>query len=1059
MSMLALAFALLNGLSGAEAWGQGFLRGTQTIPSVAFDAALNALGNGEFSVALEIAGREYASGIRAAGQRWIDSIPAATVVGECLFELGRFREAVAAYDEALLLAAQHADWLLAVQFPTQAPQALPRGRLATWGRSARGTRPAAFPDTMPIRQAGADPQKVLAQGGVLAAPVNFPIRPQEIMRSLVISLYRRGVILGPLAGEGTAIDEVAGALGRRPAPPNHWSQSWVDIAQGTAAWSQGRIDQAVPLLERGLTIGNKLDHPLTPWGLLVLGRIALVRDDALGAARLFEEAGYAAAEFGDSRALEESFRMVLSAHMIAGTPGIPATVQGGAEWARGNLPLLRASLLASSAEVLAAAGNAQAAAARLAEIDGRLLHGDAGRGELGALVAYAAALSAYAAADPVTGDAEFERALSLTRARSPRLFQTAKLVEMVMAGTTTISDRQAEALFARLLGDPPGADFTADPLGTLAVVTTPRPEAFDAWGLVAARRGTDAALLAAEAAVRARWLGTLPAGGRRIGIERLLGADPARLSRDAAARRAALLGRHPDLSRLIDEDTRLRTPLTAALLAASGKRPAGEAPPETRPGAVPPGEPRDWESLAAVSHRRGTAIDLLAAGREPLSIDFPPLLPAADVRSRLSPGELILSFHWTAAGLWAALESADRVATWEVQQPAALAKEIGHLAKSLCLFDPHVPVTSDRILETDWRASAAAVERLIFERSKVSLTEGIGELAIVPDGLLWYLPFEILPAGGEGGEDDGGGDRPGATPPRMLRDVCRIRYAPTRSLAVTGANPPGAERPVGRGVVGVHAGRAVRGEKPEAAAEALHRLMAGIDRALPLPSQSQQAHGVVVWPSLPAALCDSLVVLDEVSGDGAAGVRGMLGRGAERAAKGGASPSDWLGSPHKRPQCVVVAGMQSAMASGLSRLPPRPGDDLFIAATDLLAAGARTVLVSRWRMGGKSTTDLVSEFLRDLDDPAVEPAASWYRSVEIVTAEEPDMAREGRLRPTVDAVLGDMRHPLFWAGYMLIDGGTSSLQGVEDGRRPALAPAKGGAAAAKGPAVRQRNAP
>jgi hypothetical protein len=109
-------------------------------------------------------------------------------------------------------------------------------------------------------------------------------------------------------------------------------------------------------------------------------------------------------------------------------------------------------------------------------------------------------------------------------------------------------------------------------------------------------------------------------------------------------------------------------------------------------------------------------------------------------------------------------------------------------------------------------------------------------------------------------------------------------------------------------------------------------------------------------------------------------------------------------------------------------------------------------------MGGKSTTDLVSEFLRDLDDPAVEPAASWYRSVEIVTAEEPDMAREGRLRPTVDAVLGDMRHPLFWAGYMLIDGGTSSLQGVEDGRRPALAPAKGGPAA-KGPAVRQRNAP
>ena len=82
-------------------------------------------------------------------------------------------------------------------------------------------------------------------------------------------------------------------------------------------------------------------------------------------------------------------------------------------------------------------------------------------------------------------------------------------------------------------------------------------------------------------------------------------------------------------------------------------------------------------------------------------------------------------------------------------------------------------------------------------------------------------------------------------------------------------------------------------------------------------------------------------------------------------------------------------------------------------------------------MGGKSTTDLVAEFVRDSDDPTAIPAASWRRAVDLVSTE----------------VLTDMRHPLFWAGYMLIDGGTSApveavaAKGI--GGRPAALPAAG----------------
>jgi tetratricopeptide (TPR) repeat protein len=1001
-------------------------RGAQTVPTLAHDAALASLANGDFATALETAGREYASGVRAGNQRWIDSIASATLIGESQYELGSLRDAVSAYEEAIILAATHAEWLLAVQFPPQGPQPSPRPRVAGWGRSARGTKVAVFPDTMSIRQAGADPQQVLKQGGVLAPPVNVPIRPHEIMRALVIALYRRGVLLGPLGGEGSAIDEINTALSKRPAPANHWSQAWIDIALGTAAWSQGRLDQAGPLLERGLALGGKLDHPLTAWGLIALGQIALARDDAVGGVKLFEEATYAAAEFGDARALEEAFRLLVSAHALAGTPGVPATIQGGCEWARSTLPVLRATLLANEAEVLAASGNPQGAVARLGEIDGRFLRGDAGRGRCGAVAAHAAALAAYAVGDAAAGDADLERALAIGRRRSPRVFQSARLVEMVMAGPTTISDRQADVLFAKLLGDPPPREFVADPLLALSAATAPRHEAHDAWESVASRRGTDAALTAAESALRARWLETQPTGGRRVGIERLLGADPARLGRDAAAARTALLKRHPDLGRLLDEDARLRTGLTAALLADATRRAGGEVDDDRgRPG--PPGEGRDWEAFASVSTRRAAAIDLLAAGREPVSIDFPPLLAAAEVRGRLAPGELLLSFRWTAAGLWGTLEARDRVATWQVRQPAALARELAHLAKSLCLFDPHVPVATDRIIASDWRAAAATVERLLFEQSKVNLAEGISELAIVPDGMLWYLPFDILPVGSadriaaEGGDGDGEDEAP------LLRDTCRIRYAPTRTLAVTGAAPAPGEPPASRGPVGIHAGRPVRGEKPEMIAESTKRLSAGLERAVPLPAIPQQGNGVVISPALPAAVCDALVVLDEVNvaGDGPVGLRGLFGRAPDRGAKGGMTFNDWLASPHKRPRRIVVPGMQSAMAFGLNKPVARPGDELFVAATDLLAAGARTALVTRWRVGGKSTTDLVTEFLRDTDDLSVGPAAGWRRAVDVVVAEQPDPAHESRIRLSGQAVLPDMRHPFFWSGYMLVDGGTT----------------------------------
>ena len=473
---------------------------------------------------------------------------------------------------------------------------------------------------------------------------------------------------------------------------------------------------------------------------------------------------------------------------------------------------------------------------------------------------------------------------------------------------------------------------------------------------------------------------------------------------------------------LLEEAVQQRPALIAALVAPAGA-PAADA---------------AWDAYAALARQQRQFIAALAASREPTTLDFPPLDAPAEVRRRLPDRHLILSFQWTTAGLAGFLESNARVATWQVKRPAVLAKEIAGLAKAIGIVDAVAPVSTERLVEKDWPAAAERVERQLFENSKISLGAGVEELVIVPDGLLWYLPFELLPVGSarEVAVDDPAAGN--TTPRTLLRDACRIRYAPTRSLAMRRFEPAAVE-----GTLGIHAVRPFRGDRPEVGAEVTARFAEAFDRVVALSAADS--------PALAASLCDRLVLADELVGEGPIADRPLA---VGVAGKPVFTFGDWLAPPSKRPQVVIVPGLQTEMAEGLAKLPARPGDDLFIAATDLLAAGATTAVVSRWRMGGKLGIDLVEEFLRDLaiepdadDAPArSQAAASWQRAVDVVTAEEPDVAREPRVKQSPGAVLADAKHPFLWAGYVLVDCGRGLYEEPAAPPKPA-APAQAPAAA------------
>ena len=146
--------------------------GGRTVPSQAYDLAQNALASGNFSDALELAEQEYKGCMKFGADRWIDSTAAAAIVGECCFEQGRYRDAIGFYNEAIIRAASHGNWLEDIRFPSQ-PLRIKNSRpQQLWGQSPRAIKISDLPDRMSIRLGTSDPQSVLQSGGVLAAPID-----------------------------------------------------------------------------------------------------------------------------------------------------------------------------------------------------------------------------------------------------------------------------------------------------------------------------------------------------------------------------------------------------------------------------------------------------------------------------------------------------------------------------------------------------------------------------------------------------------------------------------------------------------------------------------------------------------------------------------------------------------------------------------------------------------------------------------------------------------------------------------------------------------------------
>ena len=189
------------------------------------------------------------------------------------------------------------------------------------------------------------------------------------------------------------------------------------------------------------------------------------------------------------------------------------------------------------------------------------------------------------------------------------------------------------------------------------------------------------------------------------------------------------------------------------------------------------------------------------------------------------------------------------------------------------------------------------------------------QVVIVPDGFLWYVPFELFTIG----------ENP-------LIATHQVRYSPTVSLVLgDGRN----NRPVTRttvidGPFSLDDDEALR-------EELLQTVTDRIDSAEILPA------GFPGLGSQIGPISNQLVVLQDMQDTQRGGCDWSV-----TPKRNGSSLNDWMKIPWSQCDVVCLPGFKTGVDASLKQ--HANGNELFLASVGLLASGSRTVALSRWRV-------------------------------------------------------------------------------------------------------------
>ena len=765
-------------------------------------------------------------------------------------------------------------------------------------------------------------------------PNLFPVEPAEIVRCTALAIRRRGELLGPLAAHDPMIDNLIASLQRRPGQPNHWSEAWVNLELGLALSAGGRTAAAIPVLQKATLASGELEHPLTAMAHLELGRLALASGDFVGAAAHFEEASYASYYFTDVNHLpdlgvmEEAFRYGALNHLLANGKGVFPPLLTALPWAKVNrCRQLYVSLLNAAAENQLVLGQTQAAMTLLEEARGAIMNKAMALGRIGARRMFLEATAWYQGGKVADGDKILAGAMAFMRAGSLWLFHMREVDNYYTGGGngTVSAARSAVDLYQTVLRDPQPADWLTDPMESLAVLWVPHGLIYEHWFEAAVdRRDHELAIEVADRARRHRYLSTLPLGGRLESLRWVLEGPKELLPKQALLQRQDLLTRYPGYAALVEKTAALRRDLSALPLVEDDVE-------KTK---------RQGQAMAALKDLGKKQEDILremAVRRDPAEIAFPPLRTTAEIQKSLPPGHALLIFFSTSKLTQAFLLNHDKYAMWQVATtPQVLARQAATLLRDIGNISPTYELTSKDLADVKWRQAAKEFLDGLLKGSRADFTTKFDELIIVPDGVLWYVPFEALQvqAGGQ-------------LQPLISR--FRVRYAPTAGLAT--ATVALGRRRGNTAIVAGKLGPKLEEEAVQTAVQDLSKSLPGcVTLKMPLPATAP----------IYANFIDRLVVLDELSPTALSDPYGWSPLPTERTKNAGPL-GEWSLLPRRGPDEVILPGYHSACENSLNtarrttRGPAayarsRHGDLSQLVRTDVNrhADGAPQPLAERW---------------------------------------------------------------------------------------------------------------
>lgn len=921
---------------------------------------------------------------------WVDSIPYHTMIGECLYHMGDLKGALQQYTTALQIYLQNPSWLLRVRIPDTLQASNRAGRRGpTWGAPSRVIRVAKIPE-MAFRMGNTDVQnqQVLQKGGVFQSRYYSMLDAKEVVRCTALAIRRRNELLGPANEYDSLTSDLVAQLSRRPAPPTSWAQAWISVQLGLAFAGQGKTDQATAELQKSLLAAG-LDHNLTPTALLELGKLAFAAEDYATAGNYFMEASFSAAAQGEEdrtqyEMVAEAFRWHTICHIATNRGTFSTPLAAAIEWARRGFRIVEASLLLSAAENCTAMRDPNGAANYLERAAQTMRWRGRSEGELGARYDFTTAQASMQAGDSKRGTAALGKALAFESQASRRLFHITLSDQLFASGT--ITSRQAGLLYAKVLRDPTPHDWIHDPLESLSVLTIPHVPAFEHWFVLSLdRKENDTALRISEALRRHRFYTSLPLGGRLLNLRWTLAAPAEALPQDVALQRQDLLNRHPDVAQLLQNVAGLRAELRT--LAIDADDPSTQKKINDLQ--------RQIESGSEAAER---LLEAMALSREPSGPVFPPNTDVTQVQQQLKPEQRVVVFIATRGATYAFMLGAENYSTWKLEKPAEIKTDVVTMLRELGQYDRNQAVGLEELQSEAWKKTAAELLSALTANAPATAWNEFEELIVVPDGLLWYVPFETLQI-----QD---GDESVA----VINKVT-VRYAPTISLAVPDDRPR--KREV-RTVVVAGSLNPANGET--LSQELLDDLKADDPNVFKVTVKPPPATAVL------AKSVDRLIVLDDLNVD----VQGPYDWVPMTVARGKAAGSlgQWMQLPWGAPDQVLLPGFHTPAENGLKR--GGTGEEIFLTVCGIMSTGARTVLLSRWRDGGRTSHELIREFVREL--PHRSASQAWQRSVRLVSSGDLAWNLEPRVKDmSPDTPPITAQHPFFWGGYMLVDRGVEPV--------------------------------